>query len=100
MHNESYRYVLPVLEELGGGNLATVLLPPKEIASNVKVGHIFAIDPITHPLWANYITTALEHGLLKCLPEPLIVGKGLENIQEGLYVNKRGVSAQKVVIEL
>jgi hypothetical protein len=46
------------------------------------------------------VTEALEKGKLLPIPEPLIVGKGLERIQEGLDTNKKGVSAKKVVIEL
>lgn len=85
---------------MGGGNLAVVLGPPKNLASNVKALNVFGINDLTHRIWAEYVTKALESGELKCLPEPLIVGKGLENVQKGLDENKKGVSAKKVVIEL
>ena len=98
--DQSYKYTLPILEKLGGGNMATVLPNPKNVASNVKCGNVLCISPLTHPLWRDYITKALESGQLKCLPEPMIIGKGLESCQAGLDENKKGVSAKKVVVEL
>lgn len=67
----------------------------------MQAAHVFGVNPeLTGPVWHNYITPALEAGKLKTLPEPLIVGRGLESIQKGLNTNKAGVSAKKVVIEL
>jgi NADPH:quinone reductase-like Zn-dependent oxidoreductase len=100
LQDQSYKYTLPILEKLGGGNLATVLPKPKNVASNVKCGNVLCISPITHPLWKDYVTKALESGQLKCLPEPTIIGKGLQSCQAGLDENKKGVSPKKVVIEL
>ena len=100
VQDDSYKYTLSILEKLGGGNIAVVLPSPENVPSNVKVGNVFGIDSLTHPLWADYIKPALISGELKCLPEPLVVGKGLESVQKGLDENKKGVSAKKVVIEL
>lgn len=97
---DSYAITLPVLEKLGGGNMAIVLGPPEKPPSNVKFGSVFAVNAVTHPLWKDYILPALEQGKLKCLPEPMVVGKGLEKVEEGCALNKKGVSAKKVVIEL
>lgn len=97
---KSYKYCLPMLEKLGGGNLAVVLGPPENVPAGVKVGNVFGINKITHPLWADYVTKALEGGHLKCLPEPMVVGKGLENVQKACDENKKGVSAKKVVVEV
>lgn len=97
----SYKHVLPILKELGGGILATTLPPPKELPGGIKAGNVFAINhEVLDPLWANYIPQALEQGKLKAVPEPMVVGKGLEHVQKGLDANKAGVSAKKVVIEL
>jgi len=77
-----------------------VLPGPQEPPSNVKVGQVFGVNPLTHELWANFVTQALEQGTFKCVPPPHVVGKGLESVQKGLDENKKGVSAKKVVIEL
>jgi hypothetical protein len=37
---------------------------------------------------------------LKAKPEPVVVGNGLQDIQYGLDIQKKGVSAKKVVIAL
>lgn len=100
LQDQSYKYTVPILEKLGGGSLTTVLPGPENPPSNVKVGAVFGVSEDTYVLWEQYITPALESGHLKCLPEPLVVGKGLESIQKGLDENKKGVSAKKVVIEL
>ncbi len=100
LQDQSYKFTMEMLEKLGGGNIAVVLGGPEKVPDNVKVGYIFAISELTHPIWKDYVPKALESGHLKCLPEPLIVGKGLESVQKGLDENKKGVSAKKVVIEL
>ncbi|KAI1260609.1 putative quinone oxidoreductase [Xylariaceae sp. FL1019] len=97
---QSYEPALEILKILGRGNFAVVAPPPKSLPQNVKSRMIIAINSESRPLWRDYITPALENGLLKCLPEPMIVGRGLDAIQEGLDTNKKGVSAKKVVIEL
>ena len=52
------------------------------------------------PVWETFVGPALASGQLKCLPEPLVIGKGIESLQAALDKLKGGVSAQKVVIEL
>lgn len=99
-NEDSYKSVLPIAEKLGGGSVAVTLPPPKDVPSGVKIGNVFGINSNTHPIWESYITPALQQGKLRCVPEPLVVGKGLDSVQKGLDTNKKGVSAKKVVIEL
>ena len=66
----------------------------------MKVCNVFGINDLTHSIWEGYVTKALEQGKLKCVPEPMVVGKGLDSVQKGLDENKKGVSAKKVVVEL
>ena len=98
--DQSFKSALSVLGQLGGGNLLATLPGLPETPSAVKVTQVFGMGPITHPFWDNYVTTALAKGKLKCLPEPLIVGQGLESIQKGFDEQKKGVSANKIVITL
>lgn len=97
---DSYKHTVPIVEKFGGGSLATVLPPPEKGPESVKFGSVFGINEVTHPLWREYLVPALEQGKLKAVPEPMVVGKGLESVQKGLDTNKAGVSAKKVVIEL
>lgn len=96
----SYKFTVPVTEKLGGGSVATVLPPPEKGPENVKFGNVFGVNELTHPIWRDYLGQALEEGKLRAVPEPWVVGKGLESVQDGLDANKKGVSAKKVVVEL
>lgn len=81
--------------------LSAVLPLPEHLPDNVEALSVVAINhAVCGPVWERYITPALEAGKLQCLPEPLVMGNGLEYVQKGLDENKKGVSARKVVIEL
>ncbi|KAJ0110259.1 hypothetical protein J7T55_000692 [Diaporthe amygdali] len=87
--------------------LATVL-PPSNLPDDVQAKMVLAgmmlpgygYEDFTPGVWANFVPAALETATLKPLPPPLVVGKGLEAIQEGIDQNKKGVSYRKVVVEL
>lgn len=51
-------------------------------------------------IWQDYLGEALANGTLAAEPEPLVVGKGLDKIQEGIEVLKKGVSARKIIVTL
>ena len=97
----SVPHCLSVLKQLGGGELG-LLLPDMrlETPENIHVTNIFGLNEITHQFWKDYLTPALEQGRLKCAPESLVVGDGLESLQKALDVQKKGVSAKKVVVTL
>ena len=97
---ETYPNDLAILAKLGGGLLACTHPPPGNVPDNVKAGMIFAVNDVATPVWKDYVTPALQAGKLKCLPSPLVVGKGLEYIQEALKKCETGVSATKLVVEL
>lgn len=98
---ETYAHDLAILSKLGGGHLACTHPPPTEnVPENAKGGMIFCINDVAQSVWEGFVTPALEKGKLKCLPEPEIVGHGLEHIQEGLSRSKAGVSGKKIVITL
>jgi NAD(P)-dependent dehydrogenase (short-subunit alcohol dehydrogenase family) len=51
-------------------------------------------------IWKDYLPQALAEGQFVPAPAPLVVGEGLEKIQEAMGVQMQGVSAQKVVVTL
>lgn len=55
---------------------------------------------VAKAVWAKYVPEALADGNLKCKPDPLVVGFGLESVQVGFDRHKQGVSGQKVVVTL
>ena len=97
---ESYKITVPILEELGTGNLATVLPGPAEVPANSKTNYVEGINDEVHPLWEDFVGQALAQGTLKCNPEPHVVGNSLEAIEEGCKLNQKGISARKVVVVL
>lgn len=97
---ETYSTNLAILAALGGGHLICSHPPPANVPANVKASMIFSVNEVSIPVFTDYITPALQAGKLQCLPEPIVVGKGLDKIQEALNILKKGVSARKVVVEL
>ena len=51
-------------------------------------------------VWGKWVPFALANGTLKCKPDPMVSGQGLEMLQTASNQNKEGVSAKKVVVEL
>ncbi|EUC27719.1 hypothetical protein COCVIDRAFT_19901 [Bipolaris victoriae FI3] len=51
-------------------------------------------------IYEHFLPGALAAGKYKCAPEPVVVGKGLDQIQEALERIKKGVSAQKLIVVL
>lgn len=48
----------------------------------------------------TWMAQALEDGTLQCKPDSTVVGEGLDSVQLGLDVLRRGVSATKIVVRL
>jgi len=97
-----------IASKVGGHKFVATTLPPPQtgLPTDVKCLGVFALTvdfqypDIGDAIWTDYIPQALESGAFKALPEPQVVGKGLEKVQAGLDAQKAGVSAKKVVVEL
>lgn len=50
-------------------------------------------------VWRKYLPEALETGVFVAKPDALVI-EGLERVQEGVDILKKGVSARKIVIEV
>ncbi|KAK5172997.1 uncharacterized protein LTR77_003119 [Saxophila tyrrhenica] len=77
-------------------------VPDDGIPSSVRMkmigaGEIFngEVGPY---IWREFLPMALDQGTILPKPDPLIVGEELRSVQLGLDKQKKGVSAQKVVI--
>ncbi|KAK3115002.1 hypothetical protein LTR53_006087 [Teratosphaeriaceae sp. CCFEE 6253] len=95
-----------ILEHCGGGTIATVLWPPNALPASVRAEMVWAFLPgtadayIAAPVWTDFVTPALEIGLLLPQPEAHILTGGLARLQEALNLQKQGVSASKIVVEI
>ncbi len=57
-------------------------------------------DRLGERLWGGFLPGALGNGAIRPLPEPLVVGRGLDAVQEGIDRQRAGVSARKVVVSI
>lgn len=51
-------------------------------------------------IYRDFLPSALAENRFVPVPEPVIVGTGLEHVQDAMDINKKGVSAKKVVLLL
>ena len=51
-------------------------------------------------VWRNYIPAALAAGKFQAKPDPEVLEGGLDKVQDGIDMLRKGVSARKVVIEI
>jgi NADPH:quinone reductase-like Zn-dependent oxidoreductase len=51
-------------------------------------------------VYVDYLDQALARGRFVPAPEPMVVGKGLEDLQKAMDMQKEGVSAKKIVVVL
>ncbi|KAJ9608189.1 hypothetical protein H2200_007177 [Cladophialophora chaetospira] len=119
----STRACAEVLSKFGGGVLPTVLWPPNDLPANVKpvlgelnpssttvksltISAVYATNPGLVPnhvgveIWRDFVPAALKTGTLQAKPEPKLVDGGLDGIQDAMNLQKKGVSAQKLVVKL
>ncbi len=88
-----------------GGFVASAMHLPdaKEIPKGVETKFINAgalKDTELGRVVYEFLEKALEKGVYKAKPDPLVVGNGLEAIQGAMEKWRSGVSAQKVVVSL
>ena len=58
------------------------------------------LNHVGRAVWEEYLPKALEKGSFVPAPEPLVAGHGLESVQVGVDLLRKGVSARKVVVTL
>ncbi|KAL1639657.1 hypothetical protein SLS58_007716 [Diplodia intermedia] len=121
----SLKLIGAITDKLGVLPVAVVLPPPEGLTKTVeaKKGECFPVVAMVLPLtlrvrsviaptvalehkevgdavWRKFVPEALASGQLKAKPDALVVGKGLERLQEAMDRQQAGVSAQKVVVSL
>ncbi|TVY19982.1 Dehydrogenase orsE [Lachnellula arida] len=113
-----------ILHNIGGGKLPVVLWPvPTEYDVELAFGMLqtllisvvtFAytqdavngLDPglvdldIGDAVWRKFLPQALAAGKFQAKPDPEVLEGGLEKVQEGIDILRKGVSAKKIVIEI
>ncbi|KAL1620744.1 hypothetical protein SLS56_009564 [Neofusicoccum ribis] len=102
----SLKHIGAVTDKLGVTPVVVVLPPPESLTKTVESKQVAAPTialqhkEVAHAVWGKFVPEGLASGQFKAKPDPLVVGKGLEKIQDALDKQHAGVSAQKVVVSL
>ncbi|CZR56294.1 related to oxidoreductase [Phialocephala subalpina] len=75
-------------------------LAPEGVKAAFVTGGEFKSNEVGRMIYGEFLPKALAEGKYVCAPEALVVGKGLEKIEEAFAVQKKGVSAKKIVVSL
>lgn len=74
--------------------------PPEDVQIKWVYGLTLRNNEVGKAIYEDFLPKALKSGAFVAAPEPLIAGKGLENIQDAVYLRAKGTSAKKVVVLL
>ena len=75
-------------------------VPPEGITMKKVFAPSCKDNQVGKAIWEDFLPKALRSGSYVPAPEPLIAGKGLENLQAAIDIQRKGVSAQNVVLLL
>jgi NADPH:quinone reductase-like Zn-dependent oxidoreductase len=74
--------------------------PPEGVIMKQMFALSIRLNHVGRAVWEEYLPKALEKGSFVPAPEPLVAGHGLESVQVGVDLLRKGVSARKVVVTL
>ncbi|KAF7883353.1 uncharacterized protein EAF02_005273 [Botrytis sinoallii] len=103
----SFETVQKILESLDVFPKVASVLPYDKPTENFSPKYVTAFTIIQEPnqyvgeaVWKKFVPEGLANGKLQAKPEPYVVGHGLEDLQKALDIQRKGVSAKKVVVTL
>lgn len=70
------------------------------VATKFVYGGDLLANDVGAMVYTDFLPTALAQAKFRPAPEPLVVGMGLDKIQEAMDVNMKGLSAKKAVVSL
>ncbi|OJJ54791.1 hypothetical protein ASPSYDRAFT_49883 [Aspergillus sydowii CBS 593.65] len=94
---------IEVVKRAGGVKfVATARAAPEdnEVAAKMIFATTIKDNEVGKAIYEDFLPDALEQKRYTAAPEPLVVGSGLERIQDAVDVQARGTSARKVVVML
>ncbi|TGO44697.1 hypothetical protein BCON_0473g00040 [Botryotinia convoluta] len=103
----SFETVHKILESLNVFPKVASVLPYDKPTEKYSPKYVTAFSIIQEPneyvgeaVWKKFIPEGLANGKLQAKPEPYVVDHGLEDLQKALDIQRKGVSAKKVVVTL
>ncbi|MFZ6680137.1 zinc-binding alcohol dehydrogenase family protein [Undibacterium sp. Tian12W] len=70
------------------------------IRTKAIFGTSLIANEVSQLIYRDFLPAALAQGIFVAAPSPHVIGKGLEYVQAGLDMQRKGVSASKIVISL
>lgn len=74
--------------------------PPEGVQIQAVFGTTIKDVEVGKAIYEDFLPMALEASSYVPLPEPLVAGQGLENLQAAVDLQRGGISARKVVVRL
>jgi NADPH:quinone reductase-like Zn-dependent oxidoreductase len=106
IHNDDTLETLcEILDKIGQIKLIASVSPGAEAKGTrgVKIITNFAAigakSDVPKSIW-QWINRAMENNTIKYMPQPVIVGKGLDDLQKAIELLSEGVSAKKLVVSI
>lgn len=78
----------------------TIIDAPDGVQSKFIFGSDLKNNEVGPMIWREFLPAALAQGRYRCVPEPEVVGDGLETIQKAVDIYNKGGSTRKVVVTL
>ncbi|KID81119.1 Alcohol dehydrogenase superfamily, zinc-type [Metarhizium guizhouense ARSEF 977] len=73
---------------------------PREIQAKMIFGSSLKDNEVGSKVFDDFLAGALADGKYQCLPKPMLVGHGLETLQDAMDRGLAGTSAEKLVVEI
>jgi NADPH:quinone reductase-like Zn-dependent oxidoreductase len=90
-----------VVRRLVGSNIA---LQVRSRRRGVRIKYMFGTslkhNEVSRVIYRDFLPTALAEGRYRAVPEPRVIGDGLEHLQQALDIQREGVSAEKLVVTI
>ena len=101
----SWAHVVEFVQKTNGTKfIATTIpgfaVPPKGISMSQVFSLSIKDNHVGKAIFEDFLPNALRSGAYVPAPKPLIAGRGLESIQDAVDLQRKGTSAQKVVVLL
>jgi len=92
--------LVPLLLRLAAASTASAIRSRRGVRMTSIFGSTLMDNEVGSAIYVDFLPAALADGRYVAAPPPHVVGTGLEHLQAGLDLQKRGVSASKIVVRL
>ena len=92
-------WLIPVIARMIASNLSLTLKSRmRRIRTKFIFGSSLLANEVGPAIYVDFLPKALASGAYIAAPDPIVVGRGLDRIPAALEMQKKGVSANKIVV--